>query len=368
MVLPVAAQITKNVSVISKCPSSAWQNGSGDLSVTCNSNYYSVSPMLIKKNSAVFNAGYSSSSGTNFVFSDLEPATYVIQYSMQNCTGKVYDTVTINPYTFPNQSRSAVYQCNDNSFSLSAAVSGGVGPFSYEIMGSIPSSPSIVTASQASAVFNINNGTTYSLIRLRSIDACGNAALNDVSVLPLQNIVAKANTTCMYTDVTLSVDTIPNASYKWYRKTSSSDSVLLVDDLAYNIPFLEPEETGTYVCRISVNDDCLVRLAYFELTGDCGHTVLPAVVQLKGKKTSVGHQLSWSSSLKNDTEFVVERKEQGMNEFLPIGRVKAQASGGTYMFTDNLPQNGSPWAGFQVEPARKTRGPIVLPVSPWPVI
>lgn len=358
LVLPVAAQISKTVVVNSKCPSSTWQNGSGDLSVTCSSNYYTVTPMLIKKNNATYNASYSSSSGTNFVFSDLEPATYIVQYSMQNCTGKVYDTVTINPYTFPNQSRSAVYQCNDNSFSLSAAVTGGVGPFSYEIIGSTPSSPSIVTTAQSSAIFDINNGTTYSLIRLRSIDACGNAALNDVSVLPLQNIVAKANTTCMYNAVTLSVDTIPNATYEWYKKINSTDSTLLTSSQAYDIPFLQPEETGTYVCRVSINNDCLVRLAYFELTGDCGHTVLPMSVHLKGKTSNAGHQLSWSSLLK-DVEFVIERKEQGMTNFLPVGRVKAQSSGGIYMFTDNLPQPGTTVYRLKITGQRTTYSNLV---------
>lgn len=342
MVLPVAAEIVKSVTVQSKCPSSTWQNGSGDLSVNCTSNYYTVTPKLFKKNGANYFAGHSSNTGTNFIFSDLEPATYIIEYTMQNCSGKAYDTVTIDPYSFPNQSRSAVYQCNDNSFSLSAAVTGGVGPFEYEIIGSTPSSPSIATPRQSTAVFNINNGTSYSLIRLRSIDACGNAALNDVSVLPLQNIVARANTTCLYNNITLTVvDTIPNASYKWYRKTTATDSVLMVEDVAYNIPFLEPEETGTYVCRVSVNNDCLVRLAYFDLTGDCNHVVLPGATQLKGKSTTEGHKLTWASYKNDIKEFIIERKTGNAEQFIAVGKVNARTNGSTYTFTETNPQNGT---------------------------
>ena len=68
---------------------------------------------------------------------------------------------------------------------MSAAVTGGLSPFSYEIIGSVPESPAIVANAQSSPVFSIDNGTTYGLVRLRAIDACGNATINDASVLPL---------------------------------------------------------------------------------------------------------------------------------------------------------------------------------------
>lgn len=340
MITPQASHISKNITVVSKCPSSAWQNGSGDLSVNCSSNLYTVSPSIVKKNGSNFSKNYSSNSGTNFVFSDLEPATYIVQYTMQNCSGKLYDTVQITPYAFPNQSRSAVYQCVDNSFSLGAAVTGGVGPFEYEIIGSMPNDPSIITPRQSAPVFNINTGVTYSLIRLRSIDACGNAALNDISVLPLQNIAASANSTCLYNDITLTVDTIPNASYTWYKKTSPTDSVLLVNNISYNDPFLEPEEVGTYVCRVSVNNDCLVRLAYFDLTGDCGHVVLVNKLKLAGKTIDAGHVINWSSTSGDIVEFIIERQIQGSTQFVPVGRVKAQPNGGAYSFTDR-PESGT---------------------------
>jgi hypothetical protein len=69
---------------------------------------------------------------------------------------------------------------------VGASVSGGSAPYTYQIIGSAPSLPSINTVTQASPVFNITNGITYSLVRLRAIDACGNATLNDVSILPLR--------------------------------------------------------------------------------------------------------------------------------------------------------------------------------------
>ena len=341
LVIPDATLVTKSISVISKCPSAKWQDGSGNLSVNCNSNLYSVYPAIIKKNGVDTSMNYSANTGTNFTFSDLEPATYIMEYSLQHCGSKVYDTVTVAPYAYPNQSRSAIYQCNNNSFSLSAAVTGGVGPFEYEIMGSTPSSPSIVTPRQSSPVFAIDNGVTYSLIRLRTIDACGNAALNDISVLPLQNLLVRANTTCIYNSVTLSIDTVPNATYRWYLRRSNTDSTLVGDSSSYEIPFLEQEQIGNYVCKVSVNNDCITRLSYFDLTGDCGYTTLPQNIHLSGKAVNNSHQLSWTASDRNIKEYIIERKAAHEGNFTAIGKLSSRVSArNTYVFIDNYPKEG----------------------------
>lgn len=339
LVTPEATHITKSAIANSKCPSSTWQNGSGDILVSSSSNLYTVTPSIIKKDGAAFTLSYSSNSGNNFVFSDIGPGTYIIQYSMQNCSGKMYDTITVNPYSYPSQDKSAIYQCDNNSFSVGAVVNGGVGPYQYEIISSTPTFPNINTSPQPSPVFSINNGVTYSLIRLRTIDACGNATLNDVSVLPLQNIAVTANTTCLYNNVTLSVDTIPNATYKWYYKRSATDSSFLGDSIVYNRPFLLPEETGTYVCKIAVNNDCITRLAYFELTGDCGHVLLENSFQLKARQIIEGIELSWKTNNSDHLEYVLERKiTSGI--FQPIARLYVKPSG-NYEFVDRHPGNGT---------------------------
>jgi len=85
----------------------------------------------------------------------------------------------------PSLAKSSAYQCDNNSFSVGAAVTGGIAPYTYEIIASSPALPSIVTPPQSNPIFSINNHTQYNLIRLRAIDACGNSALNDVSILPL---------------------------------------------------------------------------------------------------------------------------------------------------------------------------------------
>ena len=259
---------------------------------------------------------------------------------MQNCNDKLRDTVTINPYVYPSQGQSAIYQCDNNGFSMNADVSGGVGPYTYQIIGSQPVSPSINTAPQSSPIFNINNGTTYSLVRLRAVDECGNATLNDVSVLPLQNISITASSDCFFQNIVLTTDTIPNAIYTWYQRTSATDSVLIDSGMSYNFPFFQPEQVGQYIVRANVNEGCVTRVAYIDLNGNCNYTPLQVPIQLQGKQTDFGNMLSWSSSgEKNLTAFSVERKSETDNDYHSIEYVMAGTLN-QFQFTDSHPQAG----------------------------
>ncbi len=273
LITPVVGVVNKNVTTISKCPTAQWQNGASELSIVANSNLGSVTPVIISKNGTSTTINYSVLTAGVYRFVDLEPANYIIQYNIQNCTGKVYDTVTVSPYAYPNLQQSNAFQCDNNNFSLGAAVTGGSAPFMYEIIDSYPSSPSLQTAPQSNPVFNITNGVKYDLIRLRAVDACGNAALNDVSILPLANIIVTASSNCFYNDIRLSVDSIPNASYIWYRKTSATDSSIVGTGIDYRITNLLPSDTGTYVCKTSVNSGCLTKISSYTLTGMCGATL-----------------------------------------------------------------------------------------------
>jgi hypothetical protein len=261
------------VTTISKCPTAQWQNGASDLSIVANSNLGTVTPVIISKNGVSTTINYSVLTAGVYRFVDLEPADYIIQYNIQNCSGKVYDTIAVSPYAYPNLQQSNAFQCDNNNFSLGAAVTGGSAPFLYEIIDSYPSAPSVQTAPQSNPVFNITNGVKYDLIRLRAVDACGNAALNDVSILPLANIIVTASSNCFYNDIRLSVDSIPNASYIWYRKTSATDSTMVGTGIDYRITHLLPSDTGTYVCKTSVNSGCLTKISSYTLTGMCGATL-----------------------------------------------------------------------------------------------
>ena len=344
LITPDASLLTKSINANSKCPGAEWQNGSGDLVVNCEYSHGSVTPKVIRKDGGVVNIPFSFSAGNTYTFTEMEPAQYVVEYTLQGCSALIYDTFQLQPYSYPNLQQSAVYQCNDNNFSVSAAVTGGLGPFSYEIIGSIPDSPSIVAPPQGNPVFSINNNNSYGLVRLRCIDACGNATTNDASVLPLANTTISASATCYYNNITLSVDTIPNATYTWYHKTSATDSTQVGVDQHYNIPYLLPTDTGTYVCVVSVNDGCLTRISSFRLDGNC--TPLPGnELQLKGNLQNEVVMLSWTTGRDFAADaFIVEWSSDGQ-QFRPTGTLQAAGannSGGfnKYYHTHTEPVNG----------------------------
>jgi len=158
-------------------------------------------------------------------------------------------------------------------------------------------------------------------------------------VLPLQNISIAATDSCFFRNITLSVDTIPNATYTWYRKITPNDSTLIGNELSYNLPFFLPEEIGQYVCKVSINDGCVTRLSYFTLDGDCNNTVLASSLQLQAKKAGRSNQLKWHNNEETGViKYVVERKRGGESSFIAIGVVNV--SGGNYWFNDNNPGSG----------------------------
>ncbi|MDP4214298.1 MAG: T9SS type A sorting domain-containing protein [Bacteroidota bacterium] len=343
-VLAQQSGLTHNYTITPKCPSSITPNGSSDLLVVASTNLTGVNLSVTQKDFAPVSIGYSFNSGNNFTFSNLEDAVYVITYSFTGCSTTLNDTVTLPNYTFPNLARSAAYQCDNNSFSVGASVSGGVYPFTYQVIGSIPSTPSIVSAPQSNPVFSIGNGVPYSLVRLRAIDACGNAGLNDVSILPLANTLVTATSNCIYQNITLSTNVIPNATYIWYKKltAASTDSILVGTDPTYNVPYLTPADTGIYVNRMSINSGCLTKLSYFHLDGMCGGLwVLPQSVTLKGHALNeTASQLTWDAPGSPDgITYQIERKNES-GDFVSIGSISGNPGSGSYNFIDNSPGSG----------------------------
>ena len=221
-VTPNASSLTKKITVVKKCPSGINPAGGADLDITAATNMGTVTPKVIKKNNSAFVVNYNFHSGSLYRFSQLPPATYIVEYSTSGCNTKLYDTVAVTPYTYPDLSQSRAYRCDGNSISIGAVVTGGISPYMYEIFQSIPTTPNIITPPQSNPIFTFNNTTNYTLIRLRALDGCGNASINDVSMQPLAPILITPSTplTCYYDSLTLSVDTIANAVYEWYHKTS----------------------------------------------------------------------------------------------------------------------------------------------------
>lgn len=354
LITPVASQFDRVVTTTGKCPSAQNQNGSGDIRVIVTSNIGSTTPVIIFKNGGSTAISYSSAisesaNSMQYTFNDLVPATYIIGYTITSCGKSVYDTVTISNYKYPNLLNSAVYQCDNNGFSVNAVAAGGVAPYSYEIIGSYPSAPAITTGPQSSPIFNINTGSSYSLVRLRVVDGCGNGSLNDVGVLPLNNIsIISNNYDCYYNNITLSTDTIPNASYTWYKKANATatDSTVIGSSLNYNLPYLLPTDTGVYIVKASVNTGCLTRLAYFSINADCGGSinVLPVkLVSFTGKADNKKTELNFSVTSEAGLQgYIVQRKNSTTNKYEDLGIIKSLnvREEHSYSFTDYNPYTG----------------------------
>ena len=314
--------------------------------MTVDENMGSTTVRIIKKDGVPYGSPLvpnNVSAGVH-TYTDMGPGVYILRTSENTCNRYVYDTVTIFPYQFPNLNRSSAYQCDEGGFSVSAVASNGVGPFTYQIIGSVPSVPSIISGIQASSIFNINNGTTYSLIRLRALDACGNATLGDASILPLTSYGIRASDNCMFYPTTLGVDTIINANYEWYKKPSLSatDSVFMGITPGLFIPNLTPSDTGVYVCYMNVNQGCIKRTYKYRLTGSC-YIVLPVNLQeFKGRQQDSVHVLNWTTlQEQNMQEYIVERQTAG-KPFKAIGTQLARVSNTRqqYNFTDASPEAG----------------------------
>ncbi|MDQ6762392.1 MAG: T9SS type A sorting domain-containing protein [Bacteroidota bacterium] len=322
-----ASYFNHAASVVAKCPGGSWPNGSGSLNATVSTNMGSVTVRVIKKDATTLSPQLvpNSVSGGVYTFDDLGPATYILSYSANDgCNRYLYDTAIVNPYVFPNLNRSSAYQCDVNGFSVGAVASDGVGPFSYSIIGSSPSSPSIMSSPQANPIFTINNGTNYSLIRLRALDACGNATLADASILPLASNRISSTSNCFGQPTNLTVDALYNSTYEWYKKDTlnGKDSILVGTGNNYlYIPAILPSDTGYYICHLSVLNGCVNRSYYYNLTGTC-YAVLPITsLNFSGSVANNQVLLNWNPVKENSLAwYIIERKNPD-NTFTEIGRV-----------------------------------------------
>jgi hypothetical protein len=342
LILPKINTLSRVITVAPKCPSGAWPNGSGDVVVNLSANNIggSITPKIIKKDGAVVAIGPTLATSYNYTFINLGPGTYIFDTYVQSCNLHLYDTVTVRIYLYPILSGSNAYQCDNNGFSVSVNVQGGVAPYTYEIIGSTPASPAIITAPQASPVFSVNNGTNYSLIRLRVIDGCGNASLYDVSVLPLANFIVTANSAeCFNNSLTLRVDSIANAVYTWYKRKVPNDSIIVGTGSTYFIPNLLAADTGQYFCRVVVNNGCLVKQASYVVKGNC-YKILPNNdILLSGQKQNNYNQLYWNKGADNSKDYSLQRSAESSTGYQTINTTLANGAL-SYSFADASPVNG----------------------------
>lgn len=342
-ITPVVSKVNRGITINPHCPSSTSPNGYSDVIIDISDHNLwgaSIFSTIIKKNGTATTITPSQTVGYVYTYLNIDPATYIFDTYIQDCNNHLYDTVIVNPYIYPNLIGSQAYQCDNSSFTVSASTTNGVGPYMYEIFGSMPDSPVIISPPQASSVFNINNGASYSLIRLRVVDGCGNASLTDVSVLPLANFVVYPDKReCFDEDLTLAVDSVDNATYQWFKRIEPNDSTLIGMASTYYIDSLTLQDTGRYFCRVVVNNGCLIKYANYIITGYCS-AVLPLDVTLHASRKSAINELYWRNFFDYTRTFTLERSTNASGTFQNINATD-NSSGNVVSKLDISPPPGN---------------------------
>lgn len=350
-VTPVIASTTTSYQVIQKCPTGTSPSGVSALEVSAVSNVGSVVPTIIFKDGQAVQIPFESVRDSRFIWSTLTPATYIVEYAAGTCT-KSYDTLVVSPYSAPQLSQSAIYQCSNTTFSVSTSMSGGAMPYQYQIVSSLPATPSITTGWQSSPIFQISGSQEYSLVRLRGIDACGNAALDDAGVLQPENLVMSVTGNCFDAPVTLAANRVMNATYTWYKVTGS-DSVIIGTDPYYELPVLTRMDTGIYVVKMDVNAGCYVREASYRLTGTCVMLEVNSIV-LSGRKIATTGELNFVVTGERRIKvYEIERSVSADKGFVRIGKLDPKfgslRSVENYRFIDPSPSSGRNYYRIKVQ-------------------
>jgi hypothetical protein len=175
-------------------------------------------------------------------------------------------------------------------------------------------------------------------VRLRVLDACSNASINDISTVPLTNVVVNVEGGCILDFANLKVDSIPGASYSWYKKTSAVDSTLIGTNSSYYIPFITIADTALYLCKVVLNNGCITRLANFRLTGYCDLILNDDNIQLEGRKAGSNVLINWKvNSESGIKDYILERKRSNENQFTAIHRQRVNGTNGAYSTIDTKP-------------------------------
>lgn len=186
-VIPAVTRLSKSISIYNKCPGLAGTGGSGDVIVnaTTLTNVVPV-PEIIKKNTTDTSIAYSFHANDRYEFPNLPTGVYVMKFSFSSCSQTVvYDTVEIRDYEYPSQTPDTAIQCGGNQFTFTFPVTGGLTPYTFQIIGSTPTVPSLVSSVQSGPIFIVGNSQHYTSVKVRAIDRCGNSTIGDIAVVPI---------------------------------------------------------------------------------------------------------------------------------------------------------------------------------------
>lgn len=163
----------------------------------------------------VMMGGNTSNTNGSISWNNLDTGTYVIKMKLQNCSEELFDTVKIEKYVQPRLRKSIAFNCAGGDVNVVGSTKGGLKPYEYEIFQTFPTNNPVPP--QSSNIFTLTG--SYTLVRLRVIDACGNTSLQDLAVRPpaqpLIKVVQKLPV-CNLNMLNLYVDSIyTGATYEW---------------------------------------------------------------------------------------------------------------------------------------------------------
>jgi protocatechuate 3,4-dioxygenase beta subunit len=196
-------------------------------------------------------------------YNNLDTGKYWVKYWSSYCANDVfYDTVEIKKYNLPKLRKSIAFNCGGGNVNAVGSVKGGLAPYMYEIIQTFPvDNPQ---PPQASNVFTLAG--TYTLVRMRVVDACGNTSLQDIAVRPPAQPTMKVNSNlpvCNLSALVLYVDsTIPGRVYEWRNPANA----IIGTNASVSLTGLSPiTDTGLYTCKITIPGTCFDVTTTFRL-------------------------------------------------------------------------------------------------------
>ncbi len=198
----------------------------------------------------------------SYTWTNIDTGTYVIKMKPQYCLEETFDTVKINKYNLPKLRKSIAFSCPGSNVNIVGSVKGGLAPYMYEIIQTFPvNNPQ---PPQASNLFTLAG--TYTLVRMRVVDACGNTSLQDIAVRPPAQPTMKVNSNlpiCNLSDLILYVDsTIPGRVYEWRNPAN----LIIGTSASVSLTGLSPiTDTGLYTCKITIPGTCFDVTTTFRL-------------------------------------------------------------------------------------------------------
>lgn len=200
---------------------------------------------------------------------------------------KIVDTITIEPYEFPEMMTENVIMCNNTiNFVLIPDSTKGVQPYEYEIISGPQTFPV-----QSSNIFVINAPGTYVA---RIYDVCGNASIKQITVDTISFDPISVSSSCSSTSLTF-----PSSLYFTYEWVGPDGQVFVGDSL-----ILDPvtaADTGIYQISKIININGCIDTLHTTYHVTIPHFFEQTIPFCQGTTVTVGGNTYNSPGIYNDT-------------------------------------------------------------------